>query len=119
MPSTRAEYLGMEIDASGPPTFCVPAAKLKKIRHEISRRLRATEPFPARYLARLAGLCISTLRAVLPGRMLLRNVYRQISGANLDRTIVLSPGSREDLEWWLHVERGGHPPAASGHHPDD
>lgn len=102
-PSTSAEYLGLEINTNGPPTFRVPPSKLRKIRHEISRRLRDTAPFPARYLARLAGLCVSTLRAILPGRMLLRNVYRQVSGVNLDRIIVLSPGSRQDLEWWLHA----------------
>ena len=102
-PSTCVEYLGMQIDTSSRPTFSVPRARIKKIRHEIARTLRAASPFPARHLARLAGICVSTLRAVLPGRMLLRNVYRQLSGTDLDRTIVLSPGSREDLRWWLHA----------------
>lgn len=102
-PSKSIEYLGMEINTEGPPTFLVPRSKLKKIRHEISRTLRATAPFPARHLARLAGICVSTLRAILPGRMLLRNVYRQVSGVDLGKTIELSQGSREDLQWWLHA----------------
>lgn len=102
-PSMQAEYLGMQINTDGRPTFSVPRARIKKIRHEVSRTLRATVPFPARHLARLAGICVSTLRAILPGRMLLRNVYRQLCAVDLDKTIVLSQGSREDLQWWLHA----------------
>jgi hypothetical protein len=103
-PSKHIEYLGMEINTDARPTFLVPRSRLKKIRHEISRTLRMNALFPARHLARLAGICVSTLRAILPGRMLLRNVYRQLAGvACLSETIALSQGSREDLEWWLHA----------------
>lgn len=104
-PTQRLVYLGMELCTEGRPTFSVPRAKIKAIRHEISRLLRETRPFPVRRLARVAGMCVSTLRAVLPGRMLLRNCYRQIAlaGLNLGRTIELSTGARQDLEWWLQA----------------
>lgn len=95
-PSKSIKYLGMDIDTTARPTFRVTQAKPKKIRHDISRSLRA-ESLTARHLARLAGVCVSTLRPVLPGRMLLRNVYRQLAATSLDSTIELSLGSTSTL----------------------
>lgn len=105
-PSHSVVYLGMELSTLGRPQFRVPQEKLHKIRHEISRVLRA-DLVSCRVLARVAGLCVSVLRAVLPGRMFLRNVHRQIAlmGSNYNATLRLSPGSRSDLEWWISALR--------------
>lgn len=105
-PSQSVIYLGMEISTRGRPQFRVPQEKLHKIRHEISRLLRAAT-VTCRSLARVAGLCVSVLRAVLPGRMFLRNVHRQIALAHGDYNAILrlSPGSRSDLEWWINALR--------------
>ncbi len=105
-PSQTVSYLGMEISTVGRPQFRVPQEKLHKIRHEISRALRV-ETITGRTLARVAGLCVSVLRAVLPGRMFLRNVHRQIAraGDDLEVRMRLSLGARSDLEWWLSALR--------------
>lgn len=105
-PSQTVVYLGMELSTKGRPQFRVPQEKLHKIRHEISRALRA-DTLTCRALMRVAGLCVSVLRAVLPGRMFLRNVHRQISfaGRNYNSHLRLTVGSRSDLEWWLTALR--------------
>lgn len=102
-PTKEITYLGMELSTVGRPTFRVPRSKLKILRHEISRLLRETRPFPARRLARLVGSLASVLRAVLPGSMLLRRCYALIDRRDLDRTIALSRGARQDLQWWLRA----------------
>jgi len=102
-PTKEITYLGMELSTVGRPTFRVPRSKLKSMRHEISRLLRETQPFPARRLARLVGTLASVLRAVLPGSMLLRHCYALIDRRALESTIVLSTGARRDLEWWLRA----------------
>lgn len=106
-PAHTALYLGMEISTLGRPQFRVPQEKLHKIRHELSRALRA-ETVSYQTLARLAGLCASVLRAVLPGRMFLRNVYRQLKSMSRSRytaQMPLTTGARSDLEWWISALR--------------
>ena len=105
-PSTSKVYLGLEISTEGRPQFRVPQEKLHKVRHELSQLLRASG-LAYRDLARVAGLCTSLLRAVLPGRMFLRNVHRQIALAkgDLGGRTTLSDGSRADLDWWMSALR--------------
>lgn len=100
-PATEQQFLGYLVSTRGQVQYRIPAEKRRSIRHEIARLLRADRP-PVRRVAHVAGLCLSVSRALTPAKLLLRNVYRDVSLApSWGARIVLSPAARQDLEWWL------------------
>ena len=55
----------------------------------------------ARMLAKVAGQCIAMTRAILPGKLLLRNVYRLLSKkTSWEDELTIDQHSLEDLLWW-------------------
>jgi hypothetical protein len=55
-----------------------------------------------RGLARIAGQCISMVKAILPAKLLLRNIYRLLQSRSLwQDTLVFDLGVINDLNWWL------------------
>ena len=61
----------------------------------------------ARVLARIARQCVSMLRAVDPGKLMLSNVYRllrtKISWSDI---VLVDTGSKQDLLWWQNSLEG-------------
>ena len=80
-PSQIREYLGFIIDSTGSAVHLkVPAPKVHSIRHDIARLQRKAHAgtVSARALASLLGRLVATMRAVLPAKLLLRNLYRDL-----------------------------------------
>ena len=62
----------------------------------------------ARDLAKVAGQCISMTKAIVPGKLLLHNIYRIIASCTdwEDKHLLLSDGAVKDLKWWLNALKG-------------
>lgn len=102
-PTQELEYLGMIVDTTGPePQYRVPAAKIRAVRSDIRRLLRASTVKP-RALSRVLGKLCALTRAILPARTMLRSSYDMLPPSRLwDTTeVTLSPASRADLTEWL------------------
>ena len=111
-PAQIVEHLGLIIDTTREvPMFKVPYQKLKKIR-QLARRvlnLGRAGKLVLRELARFAGLCLSVARAVLPGRLLLRAIYRVVRETRADcssskagwaRRVQMSAEALDEAAWW-------------------
>ena len=99
--SYRKLFVGYIIDTHDEPLLEVPKDKVKKLQKDIRRAL-ARPCISARVLARIAGLCISVVRAVGPGKLMLRGVYRLLSTrAHWGESLVFSSDAVSDLQWWL------------------
>ena len=70
-------------------------------------RLLFKQCMTARDLARIIGQCVSMTRAVLPGKLLLRNCYRVLSTrTNWESQVQLTPSAISDLKWWHDALKG-------------
>ena len=101
-PSCIVEYIGYRIDLAGDlPHISIPRQRIVKLKRDIQRALIGSQ-IKVKWLARIAGQCISMTRAVVPGKLLLRNVYRDISTkSSWSDSIILSDACKRDLNWWL------------------
>lgn len=105
IPEQKKEYLGLVVNTEGTPSYEIPAQKKRSLVRDILALLKEADKgqVPVRKVAAVAGHCISLARAVLPAKMLLRNLYRDISQRrSWSSKIVLSNPAREDLEEWVH-----------------
>ncbi len=102
-PTTEIQYIGYTISTVNSDNLLwlfIPKSRVKKLRHDISRALRSGK-ISARGLARIAGQCVSMIKAILPGKLLLRNVYRLLKTRKTwQDTLVLDQGTIQDLNWW-------------------
>ena len=104
-PTESLEYLGFVIDVSGPePMFRAPSARIRDVRSDIRRVLRAST-VPPRQLARLLGKLVSLTRAILPARTMLRTSYDMLPPSRKWASVelTLSKACRADLEEWLEM----------------
>ena len=54
-----------------------------------------------RMLAKIAGQCIAMTRAIVPGKLLLCNVYRILAKkSNWENELTIDPHCLKDLFWW-------------------
>lgn len=82
------------------PWIRVTAQKIRKLRRSIKRCISLVS-ITARSLARITGQCISMTKAILPGKLLLRNAYRVLkTRQDWDSTVTLDPPAIADLQWW-------------------
>ena len=88
-PSYQKNFIGYEVNSKDEPSLMVPKENIKKLQKDIKRAL-AKSTIQARVLARLAGLCISVVRAIGPGNLMLRCVYRLLGTKNIDMIILFS-----------------------------
>lgn len=105
IPKQEANYIGYVIatNIAEYPIIRIPKSRIRKLKRDIHRAL-AQEQVKVRVLARILGQCVSMTKAVLPGKLLLRNSYRDIAGKkSWDDFLVLSQPCRDDLEWWNHA----------------
>ena len=104
IPNQRQLYIGYIIITNKTPNkifIQIPATRLKHLRHDINRALKKGK-LSARALAKITGQCISMSKAILPAKLLLRNIYRDLSTrTSWQDTIILSDSAIKDLKWWL------------------
>ena len=95
------EFIGFNVHTDGEnPWISIPKHRIHKLKKDIGQCLKKGS-IKARYLARIAGQCVSMCKAVLPGKLLLRNIYRLLSTRlSWDSWLVLDVKSVQDLVWW-------------------
>jgi len=103
IPSTVKPFIGYilnTVNSDGNVWISIPAARIRKLRRDITRAL-SKGCLTARALARIAGQCISMAKAVLPAKLLLRNIYRLLrKRASWQDILPFDSGVISDLEWW-------------------
>lgn len=103
-PSSTKEYIGYVIctdDKLDKPWIRIPARRIYKLKRDIRRAL-VSKSVTARFLAKICGQCISFAKAILPTKLLLRNLYRLLSSRkDWGDILVLDASSAKDLNWWL------------------
>ncbi len=107
-------YVGFEINSSGPanvPWIKVTKNKLQKLKKTIRRALKRKH-IQARALAMIAGMCVAMMRAILPAKLKLRNVYRLLAiKCSWSDVLFIEGAAEKDLQWWLEAlhSRNGAP----------
>ena len=102
MLSTQTQFMGFDIFSTGAegPWLKVPRAKIIKLQKCLQQVLKGSS-VTGRHLARVAGRCVSMMRAVVPAKLLLRNVYRSLaSKSSWEDNLLLTPAVWKDLKWW-------------------
>ena len=103
IPSKSCEFIGYNVHTQGKkgPWLQVTYKKLHKLRRHIRFAVSQTY-IKARFLAKIGGECIAMMKAILPAKLLLRNLYRTLATkSSWDSVIFLDEECRRDLNWWL------------------
>ena len=106
--TTHKVFVGFLISSTSDngPWIKVLPQKIRKLRRCIVQTLHS-HSLTARKLANIAGQCVSMVRAILPGKLLLRNIYRVISSKSTwDSEVQLTHAATKDLQWWLGALKG-------------
>ncbi len=99
-PDITKAYIGYKITTGDNPHLKVPNERIHKLRKDIQRILKQCH-VKARILARIAGQCISMAKAILPAKLLLRNIYQLLaSKQSWTDVLQIDKATRSDLEWW-------------------
>ena len=100
-PSKECIFVGFVISTCGEPWIKVMSSKIRKLKRSIALLLEK-QHVGVRQLARVLGQCISMTKAIIPGKLLLRNCYRVLATKKHweDNSLVLSQAAKEDLKWW-------------------
>lgn len=106
-PGVMCEFIGFKVHSSGVqgPWLQVLPHKIKKLKRGLRYVLHnAFKAVNVRLLARLAGQCIAMTKAIVPAKLLLRNVYRTIATkTSWDDCVYLDEKCVLDLKWWLRA----------------
>ena len=84
-PKTQVEYIGYIIDTDNVhnvPWLSIGKQRIRKLKKDINRSLQVGQ-ISARMLAKIAGQAVSMSRAILPGKLKLRSLYRVLSTLKL------------------------------------
>lgn len=101
-PAQEITYIGYRIktNTGDYPSLSIPPERIRKVRKDIRRLLLAGKA-TARCLARVAGQCVSMSKAVLPAKLLLRNLYRLLKQrTSWEEILWLDSPTKKDLTWW-------------------
>ena len=102
-PKCKAEYIGYVVttdNEDGQVHIAIPKSRIQSVRHDIKLALKKGQVL-ARGLARIAGKCVSMAKAILPAKLMLRNVYRLLKQRiSWQDTLQLDMGTITDLNWW-------------------
>ena len=102
-PTQQICYIGYKISTDHPdgnPILQIPVERIRKLRKNI-RHILTKGVCSARSLARIAGQCVSMSKAVLPAKLLLRNIYRLLRRrTHWEDNLVLDTPTCKDLIWW-------------------
>ncbi len=106
LPETQKEHVGYiisTVNGDGQVWIRIPHKCIRKLKHDI-RRLLVKGSGSARQIARVAGQCVSMSRAIVPAKLLLRNIYKLLrQRTGWSEVLSLSPTARTDLEWWIQA----------------
>ncbi len=101
---TKGTHIGFVVQSVSDrgPWLSVLPTKIKKLKRSITGVLQSSNSLVAvRQLARIAGQCVAMLKAVLPARLLLRNLYRVISTRqDWNSVVCMDDSCKRDLLWW-------------------
>ena len=104
-PTTSKEYIGYVISTDnedGMVWIKIPQKRITKLRHDIKLALKK-KTLSARALARISGQCIAMSKAIIPTKLLLRNIYKLLrQRESWHDKLTLDSGCVKDLEWWLN-----------------
>ena len=106
--TTQTVFVGFIVksDTDNGPWLQVLPAKIRKLRRIIVKALHSHH-MPVCNLAKIAGQCISMTKAIVPGKLLLCNIYRIIaSRKDWNASVCLDQPAVKDLNWWLSVLKG-------------
>ena len=102
-PAYAKEYIGYLLNTdgvNGHVWISIPKSRIHALRHSIKSAL-GKGFVAARGLAHIAGKCVSMARAILPAKLMLRNVYRLLKQRQSWQDILLlDTGTITDLSWW-------------------
>ena len=101
-PTQVKKYLGHIIDCSGEKCIIrITKERIRKLKRDI-RKLIFKGEGSARFLARIAGQCISMCKCIFPAKLLLRNLYRLLSKRkSWSDNLQVDEYTLTDLKWWL------------------
>ena len=100
-PSTKCDFIGYVVHSCGKngPWIQVMQKKLYKLRRHINKAL-SSQLVTARFLVKIAGECMAMMKAVIPAKLLLRNVYHILSSRSSgDSQLQSDKSCRNDLQW--------------------
>ena len=105
-PSNKKKFIGFLVETDPNAKLVkisIPRDRITKVKKDIRRALKAGK-VSARFLACIAGQLISMTKAILPTKLILRNVYRLL-GTKKDwkDTLYISKAVQHDLNWWLEA----------------
>lgn len=102
-PSKSVEYIGYIVCTAGPggrPWLKIPQRRIRKLRYALKRAIEK-RLIPARRLAGIAGQCIAMTKVLIPGKLLLRNVYKVLrQKSSWQDNLLLTDEAVKDLRWW-------------------
>ena len=100
---TSIEFIGyclFSTSSTGYPVLKIPGKRIHKLKQDIKRAFQK-ETITARKLAKLAGQCIAMVRVILPGKLLLRSVYRLLSTKkSWEDVLTFDQATLRELTWW-------------------
>ena len=104
LPKTSISFIGYVLNSVGKdnnPWISIPRDRVYKLKRDIKRVLEKGSS-SARFIARICGQCISFTKAIIPTKLLLRNLYRLLSSRqSWSDTLQLDNSSINDLNWWV------------------
>lgn len=93
-------YVVISVSDQNLPLIKIPAQRVLKLKRDINRAL-TQQSVKARFLAKICGQCISFTKAIVPTKLLLRNLYRLLSTRQSWNDILrLNSACIADLQWW-------------------
>jgi hypothetical protein len=106
LPEQDKNYIGYHILTKGDPIIKIPLDRCRKLKKDI-KRVIDKKILGARLLARVTGQCVSMFKAIAPGKLMLRNVYKVLARRqSWDDVVILDKSATEDLRWWIHALDG-------------
>jgi hypothetical protein len=103
-PSQCTKFLSLLVNMTTTPLFKVPTVKIWAVQQDVDCLLllhNKTSHIPVHKLVAVTGLCISLSKAVLPGPLMLRNVFCVImSHSSWKADISLPPKATSNLINW-------------------
>ena len=107
-PSIRKKFIGFVVETHASAEhvkISIPKDRINTVKKDIRRALRQGV-VTARFLARIAGQLVSMTKAIIPTKLLLRNVHRLLSlKKDWQAPLNVSIDVKNGLVWWLEAFR--------------
>lgn len=105
-PTVKKKFIGFFVEtdaAANTIKISIPKDRIIKVKKDIKRALKSGL-VTARFLACIAGQLISMTKAIIPTKLLLRNVFRLLaSKQSWKDKLILTNSVQKDLSWWLEA----------------